>query len=131
MSSADALGKVIQVLRDAKIITDHDEPFSAVKYPDPLLPVPVGGTENYELRVTPFYGESKLYMRSSDTSIVTVPDSLSIESITTESVEDKMVMFGIMYMEITSVGAAGTVDIEFSADNAFTTLLGAMSVVVE
>ena len=131
MSSADALGKVIQVLRDAKIITDHDEPFSAVKYPDPLLPVPVGGTENYELRVTPFYGESKLYMRSSDTSIVTVPDSLSIESITTESVDDQMVMFGMMYIEITSVGGEGAVDIEFSADNTFNTLLATMPIVVQ
>lgn len=134
MSTTDVVGKIVQVLRDNNMLLPGDEPISAVKAFDaPLDLTTQPGGSSVEVKVTPFYGSAYLYIRSKDVTIAQVPDSLQIQSITTETgPDDKPIIYGVITLPVnqseTFTPAVGTTSVEFSGTSDFATILATLTV---
>lgn len=134
MSTADALAKVIQVLRDNNILTKDEEAIYTVQpFTDPIEMTTDGGEHSQEVKVLPFYGKAVLYMRSNDTTIAKVAASQQIETLTTESGENGMpVFYGVIQVRINEDESfkpvVGTTTIDFSGSADFATVLASLTV---
>lgn len=131
MSTADALSKIIQVLRDNHMLVDSDEAIYKAVDNNGNQTIKVGEVLMTTINVLPFYGSAKLYARSSDTEIMTILPAYNIGGIAVLEENGVMVNYGGIDIESGQAQKEGVVNIEFSGDAEFSTILLTLQVTVE